>query len=314
MPGQHKQRQCTICKRWMRSDKLKGHMKTHKDLLDLPKDELEEELRARHDIQQEHEAKRQRVVETAKSIGVPVPVEIEDLESMDKDNLRELLLKDNQRYLKQIELGKNISSILDEGVIREDSLAHDKKLALDIYRRQRPRCDISSVQLRPWQKDAFDLFERIPDDRAVYWIYDEEGNSGKSWFQNYMEAYFGYNRVFRCDLRIRHRDMCNIMRKRSISTVDIFLFNDSRSIKGEEPNMYRILDDIKDGAAATSKYDNELMKFKTPNFVVVFSNSWPNRKNLTKDRWRMYEPTENGLQMVTNDRARINDVSVRATF
>ena len=211
MPRQHKQRQCVTCKRWMRSDKLKAHMKTHKDLLDLPKDELEEELRARHDIQQEHEAKRQRVVETAKSIGVPVPVEIEDLESMDKDNLRELLLKDNQRYLKQIDLGRNISSILDEGVIREDSLAHDKKLALDIYRRQRPRCDISSVQLRPWQRDAFDLFEQISDDRTVHWICDKEGNSGKSWFQNYVQAYFGYTRVFQCDLRMGHRDICHIM-------------------------------------------------------------------------------------------------------
>ena len=295
MPGQHKQRQCTICKRWMRSDKLKGHMKTHKDLLDLPKDELEEELRARHDIQQEHEAKRQRVVETAKSIGVPVPVEIEDLESMDKDNLRELLLKDNQRYLKQIELGKNISSILDEGVIREDSLAHDKKLALDIYRRQRPRCDISSVQLRPWQKDAFNLFEQIPDDRTVHWICDKEGNSGKSWFQNYVQAYFGYNRVFQCDLRMGHRDICHIMRKRSISTIDIFLFNDSRSASGSEVNLYRILDNIKDGQAMASKYDGNIISFKTPNIVMIFSTVYPDLNKLSGDRWRIYDVNRDKL-------------------
>ena len=295
MPGQHKQRQCVTCKRWMRSDKLKGHMKTHKDLLDLPKDELEEELRARHDIQQEHEAKRQRVVETAKSIGVPVPVEIEDLESMDKDNLRELLLKDNQRYLKQIELGKNISSILDEGVIREDSLAHDKKLALDIYRRQRPRCDISSVQLRPWQKDAFDLFEQISDDRTVHWICDKEGNSGKSWFQNYVQAYFGYNRVFQCDLRMGHRDICHIMRKRSISTIDIFLFNDSRSASGSEVNLYRILDNIKDGQAMASKYDGNTISFKTPNIVMAFSTVYPNLNKLSGDRWRIYDVNRDKL-------------------
>ena len=295
MPRQHKQRQCVTCKRWMRSDKLKAHMKTHKDLLDLPKDELEEELRARHDIQQEHEAKRQRVVETAKSIGVPVPVEIEDLESMDKDNLRELLLKDNQRYLKQIDLGRNISSILDEGVIREDSLAHDKKLALDIYRRQRLRCDISSVQLRPWQKDAFDLFEQISDDRTVHWICDKEGNSGKSWFQNYVQAYFGYTRVFQCDLRMGHRDICHIMRKRSISTIDIFLFNDSRSASGSEVNLYRILDNIKDGQAMASKYDGNIISFKTPNIVMVFSTVYPNLNKLSGDRWRIYNVNRDKL-------------------
>ena len=75
--------------------------------------------------------------------------------------------------------------------------------------------------------------------------------------------------------------------------------------------MYRILEDIKDGAATTSKYDNQVMKFKTPNIVVVFSNSWPNRRHLSKDRWKMYEPNENGLQMVKKDRAKTKDVSVR---
>ena len=42
MPRQHQRCQCTICKRWMRSDNLKSHMKTHKDLLDLSDDQLEE--------------------------------------------------------------------------------------------------------------------------------------------------------------------------------------------------------------------------------------------------------------------------------
>ena len=45
-------------------------------------------------------------------------------------------------------------------------------------------------------------------------------------------------------------------------------------------NMYRILEDIKDGATTTSKYGNQRINFKTPNFVMVFSNSWPNRKHL----------------------------------
>ena len=52
-------------------------------------------------------------------------------------------------------------------------------------------------------------------------------------------------------------------------------------------------------------------RVKTPNIVVVFSNSWSNRRHLSKDRWKMYEPTENGLQMVKKDRAKTKDVSVR---
>ena len=64
-------------------------------------------------------------------------------------------------------------------------------------------------------------------------------------------------------------------------------------------NMYRILEDIKDGAATTSKYDNQVMKFKTPNIVMVFSNSWPATKNLPQDRWKIYSPSNDGLKRMT---------------
>ena len=311
MPGQHRQRQCTICKKWMRSDNLKGHMKTHKDLLDLSEDELEKELKVRHDVQQEKEEKRQQVVETAQNLGLSAPDEVKESKVIDKADLRSKLVNLNKVYLERVQYGEEISNILGEGEINEECLTKEHKYALDLYRQKRLRLDINEVVLRPWQKDAFDLFSKAPDDRTIHWIYDEEGNSGKSWFQNYVEGYFGYNRVFRCDLRIKHKDMCHILRKRPITTVDIFLFNDSRSIKGDEPNMYRILEDIKDGAATTSKYDNQVMKFKTPNIVVVFSNSWPNRRHLSEDRWKMYEPSDNGLQMVKKDRAKTKDVSVR---
>ena len=62
--------------------------------------------------------------------------------------------------------------------------------------------------------------------------------------------------------------------------------------------MYQILEDIKDGATTTSKYDNQRIKFNTPNFIMVFSNSWPNRRHLTEDRWEILEPTEHGLKVV----------------
>ena len=105
--------------------------------------------------------------------------------------------------------------------------------------------------------------------------------------------------------------MCNILRKRSTTTVDIFLFNASRSINGEEPNMYRILEDIKDGAATTSKYDNPRIKFLTPNYVMVFSNSFPNMKHLSQERWQIFEPMENGLKPMDKQRIRCKYTSVR---
>ena len=269
---------------------------------------MKEELRSRHEIQVAQEAKRQKVIETAQRLGVSVPDEVM---VSDKVSVRAQLDNLNKIYLEKVRFGEEISNILSEGQICEECLTKEHKHALELYRQQRLRLDVTEVVLRSWQKDAFALFQQKANDRTVMWIYDGRGNSGKSWFLNYIEAYFGYNRVFRCDLRIKHKDMCNILRKRCTTTVDIFLFNDSRSIMGEEPNMYRILEDIKDGAATTSKYDNQVLKFKTPNFVMVFSNSWPNRRHLSKDRWQIFEPSGNGLKLVEKDRALTKDVSVR---
>ena len=151
--GGNKQRQCAICKKWMRSDTLARHMRRadhqhhvtiHKYLLDLPDKQLEEVLQAGHDIQQERDARRQQLVETVHDIELSAPEEVHDPDSLNMDDLRELLLKDQQRYLKQIELGRNISYILDEGAIQEESLTLDNKLALDIYRQRRQlRVDVS---------------------------------------------------------------------------------------------------------------------------------------------------------------------------
>ena len=208
MSNRNKRSQCTVCKKWMRSDNLDRHSTSHK------LGPLEEKTQMEESTEGE---------------------EVEDSELLDKDDLRELLSRNNQLYLEQIELGKNISSILDEGVVREESLTKEHKHALDIFRKQEPRCDISTMHLRPWQEEALELCDS-PSERQVIWIVGCQGYEGKS----YVEGYFGYQRVARVDLRIKHANVCNVLKKRSLATVNIFLFNDSRSVSGEEINLYRI--------------------------------------------------------------------------
>ena len=57
--------------------------------------------------------------------------------------------------------------------------------------------------------------------------------------------------------------------------------------------------DIKDGQATTSKYDNDNIRFKTPNIVMIFSNKYPNLKKLTNDRWLVLHPNNDGLKDFT---------------
>ena len=298
----------------MLSNKLKRHAKTHKDFLCMSEEEARNELRARHAIQLEREEKRQKIEEIAHQEGIPLPKEIIEASVIDVENLREDLLKDNQLYYDKIEIGKTIAVIIDEGVVREESLTKDRKLALDLYRKQRPRFDIANIELRQWQEEAIKLIEN-PSERQVLWITGRRGNEGKSWFQSYMECYFGFNRVVRVDLRAKHANVCNVLKKRSLGSVDIFLFNDARSVSGEELNLYRILEDIKDGQATTSKYDNDNIRFKTPNTVMIFSNQYPKTQNLSRDRWVIYNANQDGLNNVTLQimKMRKNGYNVQST-
>ena len=56
-----------------------------------------------------------------------------------------------------------------------------------------------------------------------------------------------------------------------------------------------MLEAIKDGTAISGKYQSEVVRFKTPNVVIVFSNVDPDMQQLSRDRWQIYSITKDGL-------------------
>ena len=294
MPNQHKQIQCEVCEKWIRKDNVQRHSTVHKDLLDLPEEEIKTELKRRHDEKVETERKRQKIIAIAEKLEVSIPEELKVSDKVndddDEEDTHQRLIRNNSIYLENVRIGMEIAHILTTSDIHEESLNRQDKEALRLYRNQRLRLDITDKKLRLWQEKTFNIIEEQRSDRKIIWVYDLKGNTGKSWFQNYVEAYYGYQRVFRCDLRIKHKDICNVLRKRGLSTINIFMFNDARSTEGDGyVNCYRILEDLKDGAITSSKYDNDIIKVNTPNIVIVFSNVRPNKDKLSKDRWTIID-------------------------
>ena len=76
--------------------------------------------------------------------------------------------------------------------------------------------------------------------------------------------------------------------------MDTFLFNDARSGQSEM-QCYEVLENIKDGKAIAFKYASEIIRFRTPNVVIVFSNVDPDMTQLSKDRWRVFYINKGGL-------------------
>ena len=60
--------------------------------------------------------------------------------------------------------------------------------------------------------------------------------------------------------------------------------------------MLSVLEAIKDGNAINRKYHSEVLRFKTPNIVIVFSNADPDVMQLSRDRWQIFSVTEEGLK------------------
>ena len=124
-------------------------------------------------------------------------------------------------------------------------------------------------------------------------------NEGKTWFQNYVESYLGVERVVQLELKNSIGNIMHILRKLPLSSVDTFLFNDARS--GEsEMRSYEVLENIKDGRAIASKYASEIIRFRTPNVVIVFSNADPDITQLSRDRWKVFYINKDGLSSQEN--------------
>ena len=126
-------------------------------------------------------------------------------------------------------------------------------------------------------------------DREVYWIVGQKTNEGKSFFQKYIKAMFGANRVISgINLKTSSKNICQSLRKYPLATADIFLFNLGKTKKDYENVNYGILEDLKDGTTFAEKYDSQNLKIRTPNIIMIFSNHFPDKKELASDRWKIF--------------------------
>ena len=270
--GKNKQVYCKVCLRAMRSDKLKRHNKVHEK---YEKNEYSSIHRSQESIQ------------TTSTYCSEESEESSTLPRIDGEGLRKILRMKNQEYKEKIQLGKEIYKILGQDDIKQESLEKIHKDALDLYMKQKQGIDHENIILRPWQED---LLRQIahPTERKVIWVRGAQCGEGKTWFQEFVESRFGWERVV-CgfDIKVKKSSICHALGKRPLTTTDIFLFNVGKAKTFDEVN-YEVLEKIKDGRMIASKYDSRELKFKSPNVVVVFSNDKPDVKQLALDRWLIF--------------------------
>ena len=270
MPDRHKVLECPICKKMMRSNNLKRHWRSKHNMLDT-------------------------VLTTR--------VEIKDNTGKDatRNDLKSEILKNSTIFDEKIQLGESIFKVLMETNVDERSLSRKHKEAFDLYQNKRLALNPDNdINLFPWQESLLDL-ARKPTHREIIWVKGARGNEGKTWFQNYLQSILGTERVVQLDLKSSVGNIMQILKKLPLSSINTFLFNDARSGKSEL-RCYEVLENIKDGRAIAPKYDSEILRFRTPNSVIVFSNADPDMTQLSKDRWRVFYINKKGLLSVQEQR------------
>ena len=126
--------------------------------------------------------------------------------------------------------------------------------------------DVGNVELKPWQNELMKYIK--PHDREIIWVVGKDGNEGKSWFQKYAKSVLGTQKVVSgIDIKSNSASIFRALRKCSMVTANVFLFNIGRS---KNQIKYQMIEGIKDGELYN--HNGQRMKVNTPNVLMVFSS------------------------------------------
>ena len=287
--GNNKKITCRKCFRVMRKDNLKRHMERHEN------ENYQNETIYSSSITSSTTS-LQEETESNFSLDTTKTYEVSPLKS---EEMIKRLIKDDEEYKYNVACGKQIYEEVNKHGIKEESLCPEYKELLDAYMKQRNMIDIDNVILRTWQTSLLEYM--VPTNREVIWIIGTKGNEGKSWFQEFLESKFGWHRVIcSMDIKMKKGNICQALRKRSLMTTNMFLFDVGKGATDENVN-YDVLEKIKNGRIVADKYNTAELKFQTPNIVIVFCNEKPDIGKLSKDRWKIFKIIGEDLLDVTKN-------------
>jgi len=133
--------------------------------------------------------------------------------------------------------------------------------------------------LYPWQKEIETIALDEPDDRKIYWFWDDAGNIGKSAFIKYMIV---KHKILFCSGG-KHADIMNLVFNQDMDETSCVMFDIPRANRGFI--SYASLESIKNGMVCNTKYETGVKVFNPPH-IIVFANFPPDDElKLSADRW-----------------------------
>ncbi len=144
--------------------------------------------------------------------------------------------------------------------------------------------EYDNIEWKAWQKKVIEsVSEPCKDDRKINWLYDEKGNTGKSYLTKYLmkveNALVVEGRKTDIFHQIAKRKEENIAVPLVIIDVPRASFNNI---------SYSAIECIKNGFISSGKYEGGQYTFKSPH-IYVFANSRPDNSKFSEDRWNIVD-------------------------
>nr|UOF83117.1 rep protein [Cressdnaviricota sp.] len=146
------------------------------------------------------------------------------------------------------------------------------------FKIKKPLKILSDDKLYNWQKKVIEIIKEEPDDRKIYWFWEEKGCAGKTTFCKYLTSKYGAvpiegkkNDILYCAAEFES---------------DIYVMDIERSM--EDYVSYGAIEKIKNGYYMCAKYESKPIVRNSPH-VLIFANFEPDVSALSKDRWIITE-------------------------
>lgn len=133
-----------------------------------------------------------------------------------------------------------------------------------------------------FQKIVLNIIEQPPDDRIINYIYDPKGGIGKSYLCKYLKCNMGA-----CYLRpAKNQDLAHAYNGETIIVYDI-----PRNVDVQFIN-WNVIEQIKDGAVFSGKYDSAIKMRKGGCHLFIFSNQPYEDGTFSTDRMNIIDCTQ----------------------
>lgn len=160
---------------------------------------------------------------------------------------------------------------------------------------------------RPWQRSLWNLVNREPNPRLIYWVYETEGNTGKSAFCRTMSFCRGSCILGGNESAMKHGTSKFVTTNGSYPycvLVDLARSNKSNF-------SFTAIEDIKNKFFFSYRLDSTEVKGKFDCHILIFANHAPTDKDLcqlSKDRWIVLQIKDQKLKLIMADKKNLKTV------